>query len=219
MNRPAIPYVAPFGVFVVLMAAAPLLKLGVWEYPVRVFLLLLVLLFVSRRVIDLRAPRWLGSVLLGLALFVVWVAPDLLWPGYRGHWLFQNALLGRVRNSLPPGFQHEPMVLIFRSIRAALIVPVVEELFWRAFLPRWAIRRDFESIALGFFTPASFWLTAFLFAAEHGPFWDVGLLAGIAYNGWMARTKSLGDCILAHAVTNAALSAYIILAGKWEYWA
>jgi membrane protease YdiL (CAAX protease family) len=57
-----------------------------------------------------------------------------------------------------------------------------------------------------------------LFAAEHGPYWDVGLVAGVIFNLWMMRTKSLGDLILAHAVTNACLAAYVIAAGKWEYW-
>jgi hypothetical protein len=28
----------------------------------------------------------------------------------------------------------------------------------------------------------------------------------------------LGDLILAHAVANACLSAYVVVAGKWEYW-
>jgi hypothetical protein len=46
----------------------------------------------------------------------------------------------------------------------------------------------------------------------------VGLAAGILYNWWMVRTKSLGDLILAHGVTNAVLSAYVVLAGRWEYW-
>ena len=45
-----------------------------------------------------------------------------------------------------------------------------------------------------------------------------GLLAGILYNWWMIRTRSLGDCILAHAVTNAALSVFVIVFRRWEYW-
>jgi len=62
------------------------------------------------------------------------------------------------------------------------------------------------------------WLSAILFASEHGPYWEVGLLAGLAYNFWIIRTKSLGDCILAHAVTNAALSLFVVASGKWDYW-
>jgi CAAX prenyl protease-like protein len=103
-------------------------------------------------------------------------------------------------------------------LRAVVIVPVVEELFWRAWLMRWLIDNDFEKVPLGKYAAQSFWIVAVLFASEHGSYWDVGLIAGIAYNWWMVRTKSLGDLILAHAVTNFMLSTYVIAFGKWEYW-
>jgi len=63
----------------------------------------------------------------------------------------------------------------------------------------------------------SFWITAVLFGAEHGPYWDVGLLAGILYNWWMVRTGRLADCIVAHAVTNGVLAAYVPSSGRWQY--
>ena len=34
----------------------------------------------------------------------------------------------------------------------------------------------------------------------------------------MLRTKSLGDVTLAHAVTNALLSGYVLMTGQWQYW-
>jgi len=34
----------------------------------------------------------------------------------------------------------------------------------------------------------------------------------------MIRTKNLADCMLAHAVTNAVLSAYVLLTDQWQYW-
>ncbi len=63
---------------------------------------------------------------------------------------------------------------------------------------------------MGQYTPLSFWAVALLFASEHGPYWEVGLIAGVAYNWWMVRTRNLADCILAHAVTNALLAAYVL---------
>ena len=106
---------------------------------------------------------------------------------------------------MPEGFQLSPMVLIFRSVRAVLLVPIIEELFWRG----WLLRQ---------FTMPSFLIASALFASEHGPYWEVGLLAGFAYNWWITRTKSLADCILAHAVTNGILSAYVVWGKHWEYW-
>ena len=109
--------------------------------------------------------------------------------------------------------------LLLRGLRAALIVPIVEELFWRAWLMRWLIAADFATVPLGRYSARAFCIVAVLFASEHGPYWDVGLAAGVLYNWWMIRTRSLGDLILAHGVTNACLSLFVVAAGKWEYWA
>jgi hypothetical protein len=57
-----------------------------------------------------------------------------------------------------------------------------------------------------------------LFASEHGPYWEVGLATGIIYNAWMVKTRNLTDCIIAHAVTNGLLSAYILATHQFQYW-
>ena len=184
----------------------------------RVVVMSAVLWFIARPVIDLRVRHLWLTLALGVAVFAVWVAPDLLIPGYRHFWLFENALMPKAATSLSIGGGLSWPVLALRMARAVIIVPIVEELFWRAWMMRWVIDPDFEKIPLGKYTAASFWIVAGLFASEHGPYWDVGLAAGIIYNWWMVRTRSLGDLILAHAVTNFTLSAYVIATGKWEYW-
>jgi CAAX prenyl protease-like protein len=146
------------------------------------------------------------------------VAPDLVFPGWRQHWLFQNALTGGVKASLGPDVYADTAALWMRSLRAVIIVPIVEELFWRGWLMRWIINPKFDEVKLGTYSAASFWGVAALFALEHGPYWEVGFLAGAIYNGWMVRTKSLGDLILAHAVTNACLCLFVVMTGRWEYW-
>lgn len=177
-----------------------------------------VIAFVARPVLDFRVRRWVPSVALGIGVFLLWIAPDLLFPGYRSHWLFSNSITGSVAAGLGEADRANTAVLVLRGMRAALIVPVVEELFWRAWLMRWLINEEFWNVGLGSYAPKAFWLVALMFAAEHGPYWDVGLACGILYNWWMVRTKSLGDLILVHGVTNACLSAYVVAAGKWEYW-
>jgi uncharacterized protein len=187
-----------------------------WSYPIRTLSVLAVLLAVSRKQIRLVPAHAFASALTGLAVFAIWIAPDLLFPGYRGHWMFHNPLThpGPGSPALPP----KGVFLWFRIAGSALLVPVVEELFWRAWLMRRLISPNFDQVALGAFTAYSFWLTAILFASEHGPYWEVGLAAGIAYNWWMVRTRSLADCILAHAVTNACLACYVVLGSEWQYW-
>lgn len=186
-------------------------------YPIRLALTFLVLLLVSRHEIRLRPVNLMGSVAIGLAVFVVWVAPDKLF-GYRHFWLFDNFLTGSGGSSLSAEFRQNALFLLIRAAGSTLLVPIIEELFWRAWLMRWLIERDFQTVPLGTYVPSAFWLTAALFASEHGPYWEVGLAAGVIYNLWIIRTKNLGDCILAHAVTNGALAAYVILTGAWQYW-
>lgn len=177
-----------------------------------------VIALVARPVLDFRVRHWVPSLALGLGVFLMWIAPDLLFPGYRSHWLFSNSITGQVTAGLAEADRANSAVLLLRGLRAALIVPIVEELFWRAWLMRWLVNENFRKVALGSYAPKAFWLVALLFAAEHGPYWDVGLACGILYNWWMVRTKSLGDLILVHGVTNACLSVYVVAAGKWEYW-
>lgn len=219
LRHPATPYVAPFAIFLAFLVLQPqLAALGEAEFPLRVAILAGVIWYFSRGVLDFRCKAPVASILFGLAVFALWIAPDVLFPGWRQHWLFSNSITGGVKTSIPEGLTFSPLVLVFRTLRAALIVPIVEELFWRGWLMRWLIKDDFEKVPLGTYHPKAFWITAVLFAVEHGPYWEVGLVTGVLYNWWMVRTKSLGDLILVHGVTNLALSLYVIYARQWQYW-
>ena len=217
---PSLPYIAPFAAFMAFLALGQLLPAGIeWLYPIRVLAVTAVIVLFSRSVLDLRVRNMTGSILLGVAVFVIWIAPDVLWPAYRSHWLFTNSILGAAKSTAPESVKSNLIFIVFRSIGCVLLVPILEDLFWRAWLPRWVIdAEDFRRVPLGAYTAMSFWVGSLLFASEHGSFWEVGLLAGIAYNWWMVRTKNLGNCILAHAVTNGCLSAYVLLTGEWRYW-
>ena len=215
----AVPYTAPFVVFLAFLAVHAVRPLPDFaEQAVGLAGMTLVLCFLARPVLDFHVHRWVSTLLVGVGIFVIWIAPDLLFPNYRHSLLFENVVMGTARSSLSEGSRHDPVVLAMRVIRSVVIVPIAEELFWRGWMMRWLIDPDFQRVPLGAYTATSFWTVAVLFSAEHGPYWDVGLVAGVIFNVWMMRTKSLGDLILAHAVTNACLGAYVIAAGKWEYW-
>ncbi len=214
----AIAWVGPFAVFMVWLAVDKYLPIAnPTKEIVRDVVILASILGFSRRVLPTRAPYWAASVGVGLAVCALWVLPDLLFAGWRASPLFQNGVTGRITTSIPPG-ELTPLMLALRTLRATLLVPVLEELFWRGWLPRWLQDTRFERIPLGQYTPFAFWTTALLFGAEHGPFWEVGVLCGIAYNWWMRRTRSLGDLMLTHAVTNFALSLYVIVTKQWMFW-
>lgn len=216
MNNPHLPYTAPFFIFLGFLFVQPYLApLGVWEYPLRVLLMAGVIWYFSREVLSFRLVAPMASVAIGIAVFVIWVGPDVLIPGYRQHPIFAKLASGGTPD---PNLITNPMAQFFRTARAVIIVPIVEELFWRAWLMRWLIKPDFWTVPMGAYALNAFLITAALFASEHGSYWDVGLICGFIYNWWMVRTKSLGDLILTHAVTNLALSIYTIATQKWEYW-
>jgi CAAX prenyl protease-like protein len=212
-------YIVPFILFVALLAIRRWIPLAPEALAVLRFVLIAAALTVfSRRVIPWRPSFWMTSILLGVAVFLVWIGPDTLWPGYRDFWLFHNSVTGAAASSLDVGLKTNAFFIVMRVLESAILIPILEELFWRGWLMRWLIRPDFQSVPLGQYAPRSFWIVALLFASEHGAYWEVGLIAGIAYNAWVVRTRNLADCILAHGVTNALLAAYVLHFDKWQYW-
>jgi CAAX prenyl protease-like protein len=213
---PATAYVAPFAVFIALrwLPFPP-----EWLAPVRLVLVAATLVVFSRHVMPRRASFPMGSIMLGAAVLAIWIAPDVLWgPGYRDFWLFHNGLTGIARSTLAAQLRSNAFFITVRVLESAILVPILEELFWRGWLMRWTIRPDFETVPLGQYTAFSFWAVALLFASEHGPYWEVGLMAGVAYNWWLVRTRNLADCMLAHAVTNGLLAGYVLVFHQWQYW-
>lgn len=219
LRGPSAPYVIPFAVFMILLAAQDYVPLPQSvEYALRCVILTAVLWTFSRHKISFRLVSPFASIAIGVAVFFIWIGPDALIPGYRQFWLFNNSLTGKA-STITEAAKSDVVALFFRSLRAIVLVPIIEELFWRAWGLRWvADESNFESMPLGTYTTQSFWIIAGLFAVQHGPYWEVGLICGIIYNWWMGKTKSLGDLILTHAVTNGVLCAYVVLFGKWEYW-
>lgn len=218
-RHPALPWVLPFAVFMLLLAAEPYLGLpDRAALALRLLVPAAVVVLFSRKVLDFRCASPLWSALIGVGVFLLWIAPDVLIPGYRDSILFQNSLTGTLKSTLSPEARTDYLAIALRVARAALLVPIVEELFWRGWLMRWLAKPDFESLPIGHYETRAFWLTAILFALEHGPYWEVGLITGAVYNGWLVRTRRLGDLILAHAVTNACLAAFVMWSGRWELW-
>ena len=119
--------------------------------------------------------------------------------------------------ALLPGQSTQITMTVFRIAGAVLVVPLMEELFWRSFLIRYIIDKNFDTVRMGTFTWVSFLLTVVLFGLEHNYIY-AGIMAGIVYNLLLYRTRSLAHCVLSHAVTNLALAIYVLFTGKWQFW-
>jgi len=213
-NR-TIAYVLPFAVFIGFLGLQQLVTVPQWLHCI---VPLAVIAAFSRDVLRPYLVRPLSSVALGVAAFIIWVGPEVLFPAYHQHWLFSNSILGHAATTATASQKTDYSFILFRVLVSVITVPILEELFWRGWLMRWLIDRNFERVPLGTYDPQAFWITAILFASEHGSFWDVGLVTGVIYNLWIVRTKSLWDCILMHAVTNACLAWYVLTYDRWMYW-
>ena len=90
-----------------------------------------------------------------------------------------------------------------RLLGLALVVPVVEELFWRSFLLRWLIDNDFTRVPIGKVTPMAAAVTSALFGLAH-PEWLPALLTGALWAWLLWQTKSLSACLISHMTANLA---------------
>jgi hypothetical protein len=185
-----------------------------WIYPVKAALVGAVLIYFRKgyqeiRLSDLGRPViTAASLLAGLAVFWLWVHMD---------WSFGT--LGTPAGFDPNVFTGSEKVVLAaaRLAGAVLVVPVIEELFWRSFLIRYIIDNDFDKIPIGTFSWASFLITVVLFGLEHHYFL-AGMMAGVVFNLLLYTTRSISQCILAHAVANLALGIYVLQTGHWRFW-
>jgi CAAX prenyl protease-like protein len=154
-------------------------------------------------------PLTMATCGVGLLVFVLWIKMD---------WAFGAVGVPQGFNpALFPGSNLPIIMTAFRIAGAVLVVPLMEELFWRSFMIRYIIDKDFDTVKIGTFTWGSFLVTVVLFGLEH-TYILAGIMAGIAYNLLLYRTRSLAQCVLAHAVTNLALAIYVIATGTWQFW-
>jgi CAAX prenyl protease-like protein len=213
-RHPATAYIAPFVLFAVFLSLESVTANAVyWLYPVKTVAVAALIALLWKR-LDPLAPRSVFlSILVGVLGFVLWVGLDPVLvsrtdfdTGFNP-WRFAagNQLLAWI-------------LIFFRIAGAALVVPITEEIFWRGFLMRYLIHEDFTREPLGKYSHFSFWVTTAAFASVHGAQWPLAVVVGILYGGWFLRTKSLGNVILAHGVTNLLLGLYVLYSQRWYFW-
>ena len=108
-------------------------------------------------------------------------------------------------------------LLVTRWIGAALLVPVMEELFWRSFLMRWIERPTFQGVDPQRVGLRAVVLSSFVFTLAH-TLWLAAAIAGLAYAMLYVRTGKLWVPVIAHAVTNGALGVWVVATGNWQFW-
>jgi CAAX prenyl protease-like protein len=151
------------------------------------------------------------SVLIGVIVWGLWIGLDGLYPAL--------PLLGK-RVAFDLGVISPGARWAFVGARMAglvVIVPLIEELFWRSFLIRWLIDQEFQKVPIGRITPMAAVVSSVAFALVH-PEWLPALLTAALWVWLLSTTRSLGACLVSHATANLALGLYVIAAGDWKYW-
>jgi uncharacterized protein len=190
--------------------------LDLWLYPIKTAAVLGLLVYFWPQYRELKNSILSGpkeavlTITVGLLVYMAWVRMD--WS-----WAMQGDGAGDGYDPFRTGTATGIVLAGIRLFGASVVVPIMEELFWRSFLIRYLISSKFESVALGTFTVFSCAATVVLFGLEHD-LWFAGIMAGVAYTGLLYYTKRLWPCIVAHAVTNFALGIHVLVTGEWRWW-
>lgn len=201
-----------------------------WGYPLQTLIVGGLLVFFARHY-RLKPWRGLGlATALGIVGIAVWIAPA---------WIFQRmqstgqtlpewtAWLGFVERkdgfnpevlSAWPGWQ---MVSIgMRFVRLVILVPLIEEIFWRGFLMRYLKDGDdWQRVPFGSHSWKVYGIVTALVMFAHLPedYFAAFVWGSLVY-GTAVWTKSLGACVLMHAVANLILGVYVMQTRQWGFW-
>lgn len=211
---PAAPYLVPFLAVVVTAMVTGAFSIGLdWLYPLRV-LAGLSCLWIFRDYYRRWTWSWSWSAAgVGVAVFVAWIGLDwLLMSNGDENGLFAQRLWDG------PGTAQALAWLAFRVVGAVIVAPLIEELAFRAYLPRRLMSADFERIPIGRMSWLAFLISSALFGLLHGQRWLAGILAGMAYAALLCRRGRISEAVLAHSVTNLLLAIYVLSTGEWALW-
>ena len=188
---------------------------------------------------SLRATNLPLAAIIGAAVAIVWIVPEMPWVGraaprfqdFYHRWLIlmPGALPDCFNRdfypALPPwhrslAFSPEeagwPLTLV-KLAGSACVIAVIEEFFFRGFFYRWLRKSAFWTIPLTAFDLQAFLTVVAVFGLEHDR-WFAGMLAGFAY-GWLTvRTGDVWAAALAHGLTNLILGIYVIVSRQYGFW-
>lgn len=183
-----------------------------WVYFGRTILGALLIWIMWPLVKELRFAFSWEAVVVGVAVFVMWVGIDPFYP----HLMAANTNWNAFAH-FGDGAALAWFFVSMRIVGSSLVVPALEEVFFRSFLYRWIAKPDFLSLPLNYFAWKPFLINAVLFGFIHNE-WLAGILCGFAYQWLVLRKNRLGDAMTAHAITNCLLGIWVVWKGAWNFW-
>jgi membrane protease YdiL (CAAX protease family) len=236
-RSPVVPRVAPFALFITLTFCQG--QFGeasrYWFYAAKTGVGVWLLWIAHPWIPEMKWRFSWEAVAAGIAVFVLWVGIDAWYPGLADlNKRLIAPLLGRIGLGSPhpsaaPAAPWNPhayfgegtplasSIIVIRIAGSTLVVPPLEEVFYRSFLYRYLAQPDFQSMPLGEFRWRPFLLTAVIFGFAHEQ-WLAGILCAFIYQGLVCWKNRLGDAIVAHAITNFLLGMWVVWKDAWNFW-
>lgn len=162
------------------------------------------------------------AIVVGIVGVVLWVG---LWTLDLEATLGMRALLGKMgeRSAFNPFEQLNSSgkawaFMALRLFGLALVVPLIEEMFLRGFVTRFAVDQNWPEVPIGKVTPIAAAAAVAVPVLMH----PAEFFAAVAWFGimvWLyAKTKNIWDCVVAHMVTNGLLGLYVLTSANPEAW-
>ena len=186
-------------------------------YAARVVVVGAMLILLRRHYTKIRWNHWWLGVIVGVVGIFQWVGMQILLEKH-----FEFFRPGP--NVFNPDlfFTDAGTRIAFECVRligAVIVVPFMEELFWRDYCWRSIIApNDFKLARVGEWDWKAFVIVPLIFAVVHGNWWLTAIGWAFMIGGLLAYTKSLGACIVAHATTNLLLGAWVLYSRQWSLW-
>lgn len=211
---PILVRVIPFAAFAALTVLQGQLGLTsqYWVYGLKTVCGAWLLWLVRPYVKEMRWKFSWEAVLVGVAVFVAWVGLDGYYP-----MLAERSGGFNPNDTFGAGSFLAIAFIFVRIAGSSLVVPPLEEIFYRSFIYRYLIKSDFLKIPLSRFEWRAFLIAGVVFGISHYE-WLPGILCAFAYQGLVCRKDRLGDAITAHAITNFLLGLWVITQGAYQFW-
>jgi CAAX prenyl protease-like protein len=219
-------YVAPMAVFLILTwVGGKWASAYSWSYVLKTFLTPVVIALFWKRYTRIAWSHLGLGVIIGILGIVQWVGMEkLLLHFFPNYWRPGIEVFDPMARDGAGNLVHFSTAatmwsfIILRWAGATLVVPVMEELFWRDFLWRTIQSpNDFKLPAIGEWDPKAIFIVSAAFASVHIQ-WMTAFVWGLMIAWLLVRTRSIGACIVAHGVTNLLLGAYVQYTHDWYFW-
>ena len=211
---PLLARVLPFVVFLVLTSTQGSFgpESQFWAYLIKTLIGVWMVWITWPLVGEMRWAFSFEAVGAGILVFLLWIGLDFPYP---------KLMSADDSWDLHKHFGDDlTMIWFFAGVRIAgstLVVPLLEEVFYRSFLYRYILSSNWLFTPHNLFDIRPFLGTSLIFGLAH-QHWLAGMLCGLICQGVVLRTNRLGDAITAHAITNFLLGLWVVTQKQWHLW-